>query len=74
MKEKGKNYILTALITCSALVELSVLGRSCHVINLSSKNLNSVHNSDKLKNTAAPSSGEYFYLSTCAAENLILSF
>ena len=38
---------------------------------LSSKNLNSVRNLDKLKNTAAPSSGEFFFLSTGAAEILI---
>jgi hypothetical protein len=31
---------------------------------LSSKNLNSVRNSDKLKNTATPSSGEFFSPST----------
>jgi hypothetical protein len=39
-----------------------------------SKNLNSVCNSDKLKNSAAPSSGEFFSLSTGAAENFIFKF
>jgi hypothetical protein len=38
---------------------------------LSSKNLNSVRNSDKLKNPAAPSSEEFFSLSTGAAEVFI---
>jgi hypothetical protein len=36
-----------------------------------SKNLNSVRNSDKLKNSAAPSSGEFFSLLTGAAEIFI---
>jgi hypothetical protein len=35
------------------------------------RNLNSVRNSDKLKNSAAPSSGDFFSLSTGAAENFI---
>ena len=38
---------------------------------LSSKNLNSVRNLDKLKNPAAPSSGEFFSLSTGAAKIFI---
>jgi hypothetical protein len=35
------------------------------------RNLNSVRNSDKLKNSAAPSSGDFFSLSTGAAEIFI---
>ena len=39
---------------------------------LSSKNLNSVRNSDKLKNPAVQSSGDFFSLSTGAAEFFLI--
>ena len=39
----------------------------CHVIHLFQENLNTIRNSNKLKNPAAQSSGEFLFLELCAA-------
>ena len=58
------------------ILELKVERSQHHVINYRQKKLinNGVRSSNKLKNTAAPSSGGLFSLSTGAAENFISSF
>lgn len=58
-EEMGGNLILTKV------------GSSTSRAILTSKNLNDVHNSDKLKNPAVPSYGGFSSLSTGAAEILI---